>query len=583
MLQCVRRTAAARPPSAIHLLRLPMIPTPDPAPADLASHCRALSRRTLADLFATDPERFARLSFAWDDWLVDLSKERLGPDTLPLLVAHAAGTDLPGWIAALFAGEKVNQSERRAALHTALRRPGDTPLVVDGRDVIADIRAAQGRMKLLTAQVRGGLRVGATGRPIRSVVNLGIGGSDLGPLVVCAALAPPPGTRRRFGPYTAGVDVSFVANVDPEHLSRALEPLDPATTLFIVTSKSFTTQETLANAASAKAWLVAALGPGAGVNAHFLAVTANAAAAQAFGVATPDIYPLWDWVGGRYSLWSPVGLPIALKLGWDRFADLLAGAASVDAHFRTTPLERNLPVLLGLVGWWNTAYLRHPERVVIPYAQTLFRLPAYLQQLVLESNGKRVARDGSALTGPTTPALWGECGTNAQHAFFQWLHQGTREAPVELIVPVRAAHPLANQQTLLIANALAQAQALLVGRSAEAVRAELSGKGLDATALDAAVASRVCPGNRASTTIMMPELNAYRLGQLLALYEHRTFVEAVLFGINPFDQFGVELGKTLAGPIVAAIESKAALPDEADASTRGLVAHARALATGVNR
>jgi len=555
-----------------------MTPTPDPTAADLAGHCRALSRRTLADLFAADPERFERLSFAWDDWLVDLSKERLGQETLPLLVAHATAIGLPGWIAALFAGEKVNQSERRPALHTALRQPDDTPLLVDGRDVIADVRAAQARMKMLTAQIRGGLRVGATGRPIRSVVNLGIGGSDLGPLLVCTALAPPPGARRRFGPYTSGVDVSFVANVDPEHLTRALDPLDPATTLFIATSKSFTTQETLVNAASAKRWLAAGLGPGASVNAHFLAVTGNTAAAQAFGVAPSDIFPLWDWVGGRYSLWSPAGLPIALKLGWDRFADLLAGAASADAHFRTTPLERNLPAMLGLTGWWNAAHLRHPERVVIPYAQTLFRLPAYLQQLVLESNGKRVARDGGALDGPTTSALWGECGTNSQHAFFQWLHQGTREAPVEFIVPVRAAHPLANQQTLLIANALAQAQALLVGRSADTVRAELDGKGLDADALDAAAAARACPGNRASTMIVMPELNAYRLGQLLALYEHRTFVEAVLFGINPFDQFGVELGKTLAGPIVAALESTAALPGAADVSTRGLVAHVRSLA-----
>lgn len=557
--------------------------TLEPASADLAGHCRALSRRTLADLFASDPGRFASLSFSWDDWLVDVSKERLGPDTLPLLVEHATAAGVPGWIAALFAGEKVNQSEHRPALHMALRQTGDAPLIVDGRDIIADVRAAQSRMKTLVAQIRGGLRIGASGRPIRSVVNLGIGGSDLGPLVVCAALAPPPGTRRRFGPYTAGVDVSFVANVDPEHLWRALEPLDPATTLFIVTSKSFTTQETLANAASARAWLVAALGPGAGVNVHFIAVTGNSAAAQALGVATPDIFPLWDWVGGRYSLWSPAGLPIALKLGWDRFADLLAGAASADAHFRSTPLEHNLPVVLGLVGWWNAVHLRHAERVVIPYAQTLFRLPAYLQQLVLESNGKRIARDGSALAGPSTSALWGECGTNAQHAFFQWLHQGTREAPVEFIVPVRAAHPLANQQTLLIANALAQAQALLVGRSDEEVRAELRDKGLDAAALDAAVAARVCPGNRASTTILMPELNAYRLGQLLALYEHRTFVEAVLYGINPFDQFGVELGKTLAGPIVAAIEGTATLPADADASTRGLVAYARGLASGARQ
>jgi len=548
-----------------------------PTSADLASHCRTLAGTTLADLFARDPDRFGRLSFGWDDWLIDLSKERLGADTLPLLVAHANGAGLPGWIAALFAGEKVNQSERRPALHTALRQADDAPLLVDGTDIIRDIRAAQAKMKTLTAQMRGGLRIGATGRPIRAVVNLGIGGSDLGPLMVCAALAPPPHTRRRFGPYTAGVDVSFVANVDPAHLARTFETLDPATTLFIVTSKTFTTQETLANAASAKAWLAKSLGQGAGVNVHFIAVTGNAAAAQAFGVSTADILPLWDWVGGRYSLWSAVGLPIALKLGWDRFSTLLAGAASVDAHFRTAPLDANLPVLLGLVGWWNAAQLRHSERVVVPYSQTLFRLPAYLQQLVLESNGKRVARDGGALAGPTSAALWGEAGTNAQHAFFQWLHQGTREAPVEFIVPVRATDPLANQQTLLVANALAQAQALLTGRGADVLRAELLAKGVAGADLDAAVAARVCPGNRASTMILMPELDAYRLGQLLAMYEHRTFVEGVLFGINPFDQFGVELGKTLTGPIVAALSDGVALPETADASTRGLVRHVRAL------
>jgi glucose-6-phosphate isomerase len=547
-------------------------------PQHLADHRRTLAGMTLTELFARDPDRFGRLSFAWDDWLVDLSKERLGTDTLALLVAHATATGLPGWIAALFAGEKVNQSERRPALHTALRQAGEAPLVVDGRDVIADVRAAQARVRTLAAQVRGGLRVGATGRPIRAVVNLGIGGSDLGPLLVCSALAPPPRARGSTGPQTQGVDVSFVANVDPEHLTRALALLDPATTMFIVTSKSFTTQETLANAASARTWLVAALGKGVDVGPHFVAVTGNAAAARTFGIASADILPLWDWVGGRYSLWSPAGLPIALKLGWDRFARLLDGAASVDAHFREAPLERNLPVLLGLVGWWNTTQLRHAERVVVPYSQALFRLPAYLQQLVLESNGKRVARDGGALAGPSSPALWGEAGTNGQHAFFQWLHQGTREAPVEFIVPIAAAHPLADQQTLLVANALAQAQALLVGRSPAAIRAELQAKGMPAAELDAAVAARACPGNRASTMLLMPELSAYRLGQLLALYEHRTFVEAVLYGINPFDQFGVELGKTLAGPIVAALADGVTLPETTDASTAGLVAHVRSRA-----
>jgi glucose-6-phosphate isomerase len=545
------------------------------APSDLARERRLLASTTLADLFARDPARFSRLSFEWDGWLLDLSKERLGQDTLPLLVAHSVECGLPGWIAALLAGEKVNQSERRPALYTALRQPDDTPLVVDGRNVIPDIRIAQGKMRMLAAQIRGGLRVGATGRPIRAVVNIGIGGSDLGAFLVCSALAQPPRARGSTGPQTQGVDVSFVSNVDPEHLTRTLALLDPAATLFLVTSKSFVTQETLANAASAKAWLVAALGNGVNVNSHFMATTANPAAARSFGIANADILPLWDWVGGRFCLWSPAGLPIALKLGWERFEKLLAGAASVDAHFREAPLERNLPVLLGLVGWWNAAHLKHAERVVVPYAQALFRLPAYLQQLVLESQGKRVGRDGGVLTDSHSPALWGEVGSNSQHSFFQWLHQGPREAPVEFIVPIAAAHPVGDQQKLLVANALASARALMTGRRADDIRAELAVQGMSGTDLDAAVAARECPGDRASTMLLMPELSPYRLGQLLAMYEHRTFVEAMLYGINPFDEFGVEYGRMLAGPIVAALSSGAALPPDWDASTRALVAYVR--------
>ena len=544
-------------------------------PSDLARERRLLASTTLAELFARDPDRFSRLSFEWDGWLLDLSKERLGEDTLPLLVAHAKESGLRGWIAALLAGEKVNQSERRPALYTALRQQDDAPLVVDGRNIIPDIRLAQGKMRMLAAQIRGGLRVGATGRPIRTVVNLGIGGSDLGAFLVCSALAQPPRTRGSPGPQTQGVDVAFVSNVDPEHLTRTLAPLDPAATLFLITSKSFTTQETLANAASAKAWLVAGLGTGVNVNAHFMATTANPAAARSFGVATADILPMWDWVGGRYCLWSTAGLPIALKLGWERFEKLLAGAASADVHFREVPFERNLPVLLGLVGWWNVAHLKHAERVVVPYAQALFRLPSYLQQLVLESQGKRVGRDGGALTEAHSPALWGEVGSNSQHSFFQWLHQGPREAPVEFIVPIATAHPIGNQQTLLVANALASARALMTGRRADDIRAELVIQGLAGPELDAAVAARECPGNRASTVLLMPELSPYRLGQLLALYEHRTFVEAMLYGINPFDEFGVEYGRTLAGPIAAALSTDAELPPDWDASTRALVAYLR--------
>ncbi len=536
-------------------------------PRSLQDHARALDARPLLRLFAEEPDRFARLSFRWDDWLVDLSKERIVPETLGLLLDHARAVGLEGWIAALFAGERVNLSEQRAALHTALRQQDDAPVRVDGRDVLPDIRAVQARMQKLADSVRAGGRLGATGKPIRSVINIGIGGSDLGPLLVCDALG--------FPDRAQPVDVGFVSNVDPEHIARALAPRDPATTLFIVTSKTFTTQETLANADAARAWLRAALGSAADIGKHFLGVTANTAGAKAYGIAEDDVYPMWDWVGGRYSLWSAVGAAIAIRLGWSGFADLLRGAASADRHFRTTSLEQNLPVILGAVGFFAARVQGRCDRVVVPYAQALLRLPAYLQQLVLESNGKSVTRDGQRVQGATALALWGEAGTNGQHAFFQWLHQGTREAAVEFIVPLRAAHPIASQQTLLVANAIAQAQALLVGRSAQEVRAESGGSALD----DALVAARVCPGNRASTMIMMPSLDAYRLGQLLALYEHRTFVEATLFGINPFDQFGVELGKTLAKPIIAAIGDGVALPADADASTAGLVEHARAVLT----
>ena len=548
------------------------------APADtsallaLAERKRVLAATTLEQLFAADASRADRLAIVWDGWRVDCSKERLDAPTLELVDQHARACGLPGWIAALFAGEKINLSERRPALHTALRQQDDTPLVVDGADVIALIRRAQARMRGLADDVRSGARSGASGRPFTHAVNIGIGGSDLGPRLVCDALAPLAGDAS-----DAGLPVAFVSNVDPEHLARALAPLEPATTLFIVTSKTFTTQETLANASSAKAWLAHGLPSGTDLSSHFVGVTGNAAAAQAFGIAPDDVLPLWDWVGGRYSLWSPAGVSIALRLGYARFEELLAGAASVDAHFASTPFLQNIPALLGFVGFWNTRLLGHTQRVVVPYAQAFAHLPMYLQQLVLESNGKRVARDGAAVSGPTSPALWGAPGTDGQHAFFQWLHQGTRETPVEFIVPVRAAHPLAEQQRLLVANAIAQAQALLQGRSQSEIRAQLAAAGTQDDELDAQVAARVCPGNRASTTLMMPQVDARRLGQLIAMYEHRTFVEATLFGINPFDQFGVELGKTLAKPLIDALAGQSSLSEGVDASTRALIEHARTL------
>ena len=418
----------------------------------------ALAGRSLLSLFEGDNERFAQLSLAWDSWLVDFSKQRVTPETIALLIAHARERNLPAWIAALLAGEKVNLSEARPALHTALRQQNDSPLLVDGVDIVRAIRSTQARMRALTVQIRGGARLGATGRPLRHVVNLGIGGSDLGPRLVCDALGGP------RPPNAAGIDVAFVSNVDPESLTRALSGLDPATTMFIVTSKTFTTAETLANAQSARDWLARSLGGGIALSPHFVAVTGNADAARAFGVAGSDVLPIWDWVGGRYSVWSAAGLPIAIRCGWEAFVELLAGAASLDAHFRDAPLERNLPVLLALVDLWNARALDCAQRIVVPYAHALALLPGYLQQLVLESNGKSVARDGSPLQSGATAALWGGTGSDCQHAFFQWLHQGTQTVPVEFIVPLRAAHPLGEQQSALVANALAQAQALMIGR-----------------------------------------------------------------------------------------------------------------------
>jgi glucose-6-phosphate isomerase len=536
-------------------------------PDSIIQLARALRRERIADLFGRDPSRVGRLTLAWNDWRADISKERVTPDALDAMLAHADATNLAHWIAALFSGEKVNLSEARPALHTALRQQGDAPVVVEGRDVIPAVRATQARMRQLSDDLRLGRRRGATGKAIRAVVNLGIGGSDLGPRLVCDALSPATGE--------APVDVAFVSNVDPAQLSRTLAPLDPETTLFVVTSKTFTTQETLANAAAARAWLAPAMKD---TRAHFVAVTANVEAARAFGVADEAVLPMWDWVGGRYSLWSAVGLPIAIRHGYAAFATLLAGAAAMDTHFRAAPPACNLPVVLGLLGWWNACVLGHAQRIVVPYAQALAHLPAWLQQLSLESNGKRVTRDGAPLANPTAPGLWGDTGTDGQHAFFQWLHQGTHEVPVEFVVPVRAQQPLANQQTLLVGNALAQAQALLVGRRGDALRREMEAAGYAGAGLDAAIAARECPGDRASTTLLLPTLDARNLGALLALYEHRTFVESVMMGINAFDQWGVELGKTLAKPVIAALEGDGAPDPSLDPSTRALIAHARALA-----
>ncbi len=541
----------------------------DAASQQLLDEAHRLNAAPLRELVAQDHGRVEALSIAVDGWLADFSKERLSPAALAALVDHAAQTNLPAWINALFGGEKVNLSEARSALHTALRQSDDTPVLVDGVDVLPAIRTTQARMRMLVEAVHGGQRAGAGGQPFTDIVHIGIGGSDLGPRLVCDALAP---VR---SPTATLPCVHFVSNVDPEHLARTLGPLRPATTLFVVTSKTFTTQETLANARAARAWLEQSVPAGSAGEGHFIGVTANVNAAVAFGIAPTDVLPMWDWVGGRYSLWSAAGLAIPLALGWTAFDELLSGAARMDAHFRAAPVANNLPMVAGLVGYWNVRVLGLRQRIVVPYAHRLAALPAYLQQLVLESNGKSVTRDGAPVAGPTAASVWGTVGTDSQHAFFQWLHQGTDEVPVEFIIPLTAAHPIASQQTLLVANGLAQAQALLEGRDDATLRAELAPLALTGTSLEAAIAARRCPGNRASTTLLLPRLDAVELGALLAFYEHRTFVESILFGINAFDQWGVELGKQLAAPLVATLLTDAPLPARTDASTRALSDFAR--------
>ncbi len=536
-------------------------PTAAQAWAQLVQERRLLEGQRLSALFDGDDSRFDTLSFEAEGVFVDFSKQHWRAETVRALVALAEARNLGSWIAAMFAGERVNVTERRPALHTALRQSDDTPVRVDGADVIPEVRATQARVRDVSARIREGRWIGATGKPIRQVVNIGIGGSDLGPLLVCEALA-----AARAG----NVDVRFVSNVDPAHLARALEGLDAAATLFIVTSKTFTTLETLRNAEQAVSWLRVGLGAAADLGRHLVAVTAAPARARAFGIPEAHILPFWDWVGGRFSVWSAVGLPVAIGCGWDAFAGFLAGAAAIDRHFRQAPFARNLPVLLALSTVWNVNFRDVRQIVLAPYAQALARFPAYIQQLVMESNGKSVTRDGSPLPVRSAPAFWGEPGTNAQHAFFQWLHQGTDPTPVEFIVAANAVEGDADQHRLLVANALAQSRALMCGKSTAQARAEMLASGLEETVANELAPHRTFPGDRASTTLLVPRLDAFHLGQLLALFEHRTFVEAVVWGINPFDQFGVELGKQLTGPIVEALE-KNERPASLDGSTRGLI------------
>jgi len=526
----------------------------------LKAHARAMREVRIADLLTGDGERVARFTLELDDLLVDFSKQRVSGETMGLLHALAAAVGVESWTRRLFAGEKINATEGRAALHVALRDRSGEPVLVDGADVMPEVRRVLDRMRDFAEAVRAGKRCGHGGRRFRSVVNIGIGGSDLGPAMVCEALSPWCHPELAF---------HFVSNVDGADIARVLAGLDPRTTLFVVTSKTFTTQETMMNARAARAWLVEALGEGA-VARHFVAVSTNLEKVATFGIEPANTFGFWEWVGGRYSLWSAVGLPIALSVGFERFEALLAGAHAMDRHFREAPAARNLPVTLALLGIWNGNFLGAETHAVVPYSQLLRRFPAYLQQLEMESNGKRALTAGGLADYDTAPIVWGEPGTGGQHAFFQLLHQGTRRVPIDFIAAAAGEYGHPDHHDALIANALAQSSALAIGRSEAEARAALVAEGHSAKQAARLAPHRTYPGGQPSTTILLKRLDPRSLGMLIALYEHKTFVQGIVWGIQSFDQWGVELGKQLAGRVLAALD--AGKDDKSlDPSTRALL------------
>ncbi|WP_348673419.1 glucose-6-phosphate isomerase [uncultured Abyssibacter sp.] len=527
--------------------------------AEVARHAARLRSIPTRSLFAADAARVERMSLDVAGLHLDFSKQRIDNDAMEALRVLARSADVAAQIRQQFAGDAVNFTEGRAALHMALRAPKDAANPPGGPAIASDVHGVLDRIEAFDDRVRTGAWVGFTGEPITDVVNIGIGGSDLGPRMVCEALAE----------SVRGPRPHFVSNVDATELTRVLRGLKPQTTLFIVTSKSFGTAETLANATTARAWLVDALGDQAAVAKHFVAVSTAAERVSAFGIDPQNMFGFWSWVGGRYSLWSAVGLSIALALGMDSFRALLAGAHAMDEHVRAAPLESNAAAWMALVGIWNSNALGLPSQVIVPYAQALARVPAYLQQLEMESNGKSVRSDGHATEHQTVPALWGDVGTNGQHAFFQMLHQGPQPLPIDFILPVRLTHGQDHQHRMLVANCLAQSEALMQGKSAEQVREELAGQGMSGETLEDAVPHRVFEGSRPSTTILLPTIDPAALGALLALYEHKVFIQSVVWGINAFDQWGVELGKQLATVIEQELASGQA--GSHDASTTALM------------
>lgn len=533
---------------------------------DLEKNYAEIRGETMRDMFAADPDRFEEFSVSLGSLLLDYSKNRINGETMKLLIALAKEAGLEKARDAMFCGEKINTTENRAVLHTALRNRSDRPVYVDGKDVMPQIKTVLEKMKTFSNAVREGQWKGATGKAITDVVNIGIGGSDLGPVMVVEAL-------KHY--QKKGLNTHFVSNVDGTHIVETLKNLNPETTLFIVASKTFTTQETLTNAKTARDWLVAALGEDA-VAKHFVALSTNTEEVKKFGIDPANMFEFWDWVGGRYSLWSAIGLSIAIAVGYDNFVELLTGGFEMDEHFRNAPLEKNIPVILGVLGVWYHNFFGAEAYAVLPYDQYLHRLPAYLQQADMESNGKGVSKDGKPVSYTTGPILFGEPGTNGQHSFYQLIHQGTHLIPCDFIVPAISLNETGDHHPILLSNVFAQAEALMKGKTAAEVRAEFEAQGASEEKIQSLLNHKIFSGNRPSNMILVEKIDPKTLGRLIAMYEHKIFVQGVIWNVNSYDQWGVELGKQLAKKILPEIKSATTVTSH-DSSTNGLINAARSM------
>ena len=526
----------------------------------LADHFININEKSLKDLFSEDPERFEKFSVIFDDMLLDYSKNRIDDTTIALLVQLAKECKLDEAIKAMFSGDIINQTEGRPVLHIALRNQSEKSILVDGKNVMPDVNKVLAKMEKFSESIISGEWKGHTGKAITDVVNIGIGGSDLGPVMVTEALKA----------YKNHLNLHFVSNIDGTHIVETLKTLDPETTLFLVASKTFTTQETMTNANTAREWFLNSGADTAAIAKHFAALSTNAKDVSAFGIDTENMFEFWDWVGGRYSLWSAIGLPIALSIGFDNFKQLLAGAHAADNHFETTPFESNVPVIMALVGIWYINFFDAETQAILPYDQYMHRFAAYFQQGDMESNGKHVDRNGEEITYETGPIIWGEPGTNGQHAFYQLIHQGTRLVPCDFIAPAQSLNPIGDHHPILLSNFFAQTEALMNGKTLDQVNDELQKDGKSQEEMAKIAPFKVFEGNRPTNSILLKRVTPYSLGSLIAIYEHKIFVQGIIWNIFSFDQWGVELGKQLAKSILPELKDDQPVNSH-DASTNGLI------------